>query len=140
MGNLIFSGSFGPVLTIIGKDLDVRGTFNSDMEAGVGFVPAGRLIAYDAAAKEFSPTSGGDVFGILAYECNAQGTDPVPAMVYRRGTFLRQEIETVNEMAIPPDGPVDKELRALGITLEWSYTDYENLEPVPAGVDIPVKG
>lgn len=140
MGNLIYTGSFGPVLTIIGKDLDVGATFNSDMEAGIGFVPAGRLIAYDAGAKEFSPTTGGDVFGILANECNAAGTDPVPAMVYRRGTFLRQEIEVANEIAIPPDGPVDKELRALGIFLEWSYTDYENLEPVPTGVDIPVRG
>lgn len=140
MGNMVYTGSFGFVLTIIGKDLDVGATFNSDMEAGAGYVGAGTLIAYDAGAREFSVTTGGDVFGILANECNATGTDPVPAMVYRRGVFLRQEIETINQMAIPPDGPVDKELRALGIFLEWSYTDYENLVPEPPGVSSPVRG
>lgn len=137
---MVQSGRFGPVLTIIGKDLDVGATFNSDMEAGAGLIPAGTLIAYDAGAKEFSVTTGGDVFGILADECNATGADPVPAMVYRRGVFLRQEIETVNNMAIPPDDTVDKELRALGIYLEWSYTDYIGLEPEPPGVSSPVQG
>ena len=141
MRNMVMQGRFGPVLTIIGKDLDAGATFNSDMEPGLGLIPAGRLIAYDEATKRFHPTSGGDVFGILADECNASdATNPEPAMVYRRGVFLRQEVETVNEMAIPPDQAVDRELRALGIYLEWSYTDYIGLEPEPPGVSSPVTG
>lgn len=140
MANLVQSGSFPPVLTIIGKDLDAGATFNSDMATGTGLVPAGSLIAYDAAAKTFTPTTtAASVFGILANEC-VRGTEKVPAMVYRRGTFLRQEVEKVNNIAIAPDGALDKALRALGIFLELSYTDYIGLEPAPSGTTSPVKG
>jgi hypothetical protein len=55
-------------------------------------------------------------------------------MVYREGIFLRQEIESANNAAITPDGPLDKALRDLGIFLELSYPGYVGLNPVPTGV------
>lgn len=144
---MVKSGSFSPVLTIVGKDLDLRGTFNSDVVAGQGLLPAGRLMTYDAAAKAFTawdldPLGAGNIFGVLAFEID--GTDPaapnLPGMVYRAGTFLRQEIEFANQIAIPPNGPVDVELRNKGLLLEWSYEDYVGLDPAPPGVSIPIQG
>ena len=44
-------------------------------------------------------------------------------MVYRRGVFLRQEIETINNVAIAPGSAVDLALNDLGIFLELSYED-----------------
>jgi hypothetical protein len=52
-------------------------------------------------------------------------------MCYRGGTFLRQEIESANQVLIPPDGPVDQALRKLGILLEWSYENYQMQNPPP---------
>lgn len=141
------SGSFSPVLTIVGKDLDLRGTFNSDVVADQGLLPAGRLMTYDAAARSFTawdldPAMAVNIFGVLAFEVDV--SDPaagnLPGMVYRAGTFLRQEIEFANQIAIPPNGPVDIELRDKGLLLEWSYEDYVGLDPVPPGVTTPIVG
>jgi hypothetical protein len=55
-------------------------------------------------------------------------------MIYRGGTFLRQEIESANNTAITPDSAVDMALRDKGIYLEQSYEGYLGLSPVPAGV------
>ena len=60
---------------------------------------------------------------------SARDTGPVgvtevqPTMVYRRGVFLRQEIETINNVAIAPRSAVDLALNDLGIFLELSYED-----------------
>ena|SRR5262245_9107459 len=132
------SSSYYPVLTIVGKDLDVRATFNSDLAGGTGYLPAGTFLKYDPAAKVFTPTTtAADIFGILAGEANT-GADPVPVMCYRAGTFLRQEIEVNNKIAVPPGGALDIALRDIGIYLEWSYMDYDGLTPVPSGVTNPV--
>lgn len=144
---MVKSGSFSPVLTIVGKDLDLRGTFNSDILPNQGLLGAGRLMTYDAAGKSFTawdmdPAAAANIFGVLAFEVDSgDGSEPnKPGMVYRAGTFLRQEIEFANGIAIPPNGPVDMELRAKGLLLEWSYEDYLGLEPPPTGVTTPVQG
>jgi hypothetical protein len=61
-------------------------------------------------------------------------------MVYRRGTFLRQEVETANEKLIPPGQALDLALKDKGILLEWSYTDYLGIPNPPAGAPSPVVG
>src|SRR5215831_12340214 len=88
----------GAPLTIIGKDLDVGGTFNADLATAVGKQKAGRLMSYDKAAKTFSAwdstadAPGATIFGVLSDDCDNTGAaSPVPAMVYRTGNFLRQE-------------------------------------------------
>ena len=124
---MVKSGTFYPVPTIVGKDLSLAGTFNSDVVAGQGLIPAGRFMSYDEGAKELTAWNGDpeDIFGLLAFEVDASNTETnVPGMVYRAGTFLRQEIEAANQVVIPPNGPVDMVLRGLGILLEWSYEDY----------------
>jgi hypothetical protein len=84
---------------------------------------------------------GGDVFGLLAHDMDAStSTVPVPALVYRTGTFLRQEVETANGVLIPPNSADDKALRDKGIYLEWSYMDYIGIPNPPAGAPPEVKG
>jgi hypothetical protein len=138
------SGQFNPVLTIIGKDLDVAGTFNSDVKPGEGggFLPAGRFMKYVAGDhfEDGAGAGGADIFGVLAQEVDTSGTEPVAAMVYRRGTFLRQEVETANEKLIPPGQALDLALKDKGILLEWSYTDYLGIPNPPAGAPSPVVG
>lgn len=136
----------GPPLTIIGKDLDAGATFNADVAPGTGRRRAGTLMSYDEADQQLSLAEGAeDVFGILADEFDdthvPQGGSPIPAMVYREGVFLRQEIESANNIAIPVGGDIDNHLRSQGILLELSYESYVNLNPVPPDIQpIPPMG
>jgi len=133
------TGTVSPALTIIGKDLDAGATFNADTTPAVGVLKAGTLMKYTAASKTLDKAVVGTdtIFGILAddIDTGAAGTTEIqPVMIYRRGTFLRQEIESANNVAITPGSAVDIALGDLGIFLELSYEGYVGLNPVPAGV------
>ena len=128
-------------LTIIGKDLDAGATFNADTTPAVGVLKAGTLMKYTAATKvlDKATLSGTPdaVFGVLADDVDTGpvGTTEVQAvMVYRRGVFLRQEIESANNFAITPGSAIDLALNDAGIFLEHSYEAYLGLNPVPTGV------
>lgn len=128
----------GAPLTIVGKDLDVGATFNADVTPGQGKLRAGTLMKYDNATMQLAKGASGDnLFGVLAdeYDDTNVGGEIIPAMVYREGVFLRQEIESANNFAIPPGGADDLALRDKGIYLEQSYETYVGLNPVPAGVE-----
>ena len=62
---------------------------------------------------------------------SARDTGPVgvtevqPTMVYRASVFLRQEIETINNVAIAPGSAVDLALNDLGISLSFATKTYE---------------
>ena len=107
----------------------------------LGVLKAGTLMKYTGGATKVLAKAvvGTDtVFGILAddVDTGAAGATEVPVvMVYRRGVFLRQEIESANNVAITPGSAVDTALNSLGIHLELSYEAYEGLSPVPAGVE-----
>ena len=124
---------------IIGKDLDARATFNADTTPNVGILKAGTLMKYTAATKVLDKAVVGTdtIFGILALEVDTGtggATEVLPAMVYRAGTFRRQEVESANNVSITPGSAVDIALNDLGIFLELSYEAYEGLSPVPTGV------
>lgn len=126
------------VITIIGKDLDARATFNGDMAANQGVIKAGRLLKYTVGTKTLAPAVVGTdtIFGILAQDVDTGtggATEIQPAMVYRAGTFLRQEVESANNVVIGAGGAVDLALNDLGIFLEFSYQAYDGLNPAPAG-------
>jgi hypothetical protein len=126
-------------ITIIGKDLDAGATFNADVAVGTGLHKAGEIVKYDATAKTFAKWVGGTdavtlAYGILADDVDATSATVVePAMCYRRGVFLRQEIESANNFLIKPGDATDVGLRDIGIHLELSYDAYDGLSPVPAG-------
>jgi hypothetical protein len=126
-------------ITIIGKDLDAGATFNADVAVGTGIHKAGEIVKYDATAKTFAKWVGGTdavtlAYGILADDIDATSATVVePAMCYRRGVFLRQEIESANNFLIKPGDATDVGLRDIGIHLELSYDAYDGLSPVPAG-------
>lgn len=135
----------GPPLTIVGKDLEIGATFNADLNPTTGRQRAGRFMSYDPATQQLTPWDGvadavgATIFGILADDVvedvlggEIEVTKAV--MVYRDGTFLRQEIEAANNAAIEPGGALDSVLRGLGINLEQSYEGYVGIDPVPAGV------
>ena len=124
-------------LTIISKDLSAGATFNADVTPGQGKLRAGTFMTYDAAAQTLTKSAAGAaIFGLLAddYDDTNVGGQVIPAMVYRQGVFLRQEIESANNLAIVPGEAIDDDLRSLGIYLELSYDTYVGLEPVPPGV------
>lgn len=126
-------------ITIVGKDLDVGATFNADTTPGVGVLKAGTLMKYTAATKVLDVAEVGTdtIFGILSDDVDTGpegATEVLAVMVYRRGTFLRQEIESANNVAITPGSAVDLALNDIGIFLELSYEAYEGLSPVPSGV------
>jgi hypothetical protein len=130
----------GPPLTIIGKDLEAGATFNGDIELGAGVIPAGRLMSYDPATKVLSPITdftagtGPAIFGLLADGIDAtSATEVEVGMVYRDGTFLRQEIEVANQVHIPAGEALDNALRAINIDLEYSYDEYVGMAPIPPG-------
>ena len=135
------TGTVVPGITIIGKDLDAGATFNGDTVPALGVLKAGTLMKYTGGATKVlaKATVGTDtVFGVLAddVDTGAVGATEIPVvMVYRRGTFLRQEIESANNAAITPGSAVDIALSDLGIHLELSYEGYEGLSPVPGGVE-----
>jgi hypothetical protein len=145
---------FGPSkrrLTIVGKDLDIGNTFNSDCDPAAGLQMAGRFMSYDAANMKLVPwdgvadAPGVTIFGVLSDDISTlddtgAATLQFPVMVYRTGTFLRQELEIANNAVITPDGPLDNALRDKGIYLEWSYQDYEKLPTPPAGAPPAVMG
>jgi hypothetical protein len=126
-------------ITIIGKDLDAGATFNADVAVGTGIHKAGEIVKYDTTAKTFAKWVGGTdavtlIYGILADDVDATSATVVePAMCYRRGVFLRQEIESANNFLIKPGDATDVGLKDLGIFLELSYDAYDGLSPVPAG-------
>jgi IPT/TIG domain len=113
-----------PPLTIIGKDLDADATFNADVTLGTGKLRAGTIMKY--AAQVLSPDlTASAPFGLLADEFDDTGaTTAQAAMIYRAGTFLKQEIESANNLLISIGDPVDTALRGLGIYLELSYEGY----------------
>jgi hypothetical protein len=133
----------GPALTIIGKDLDAGSTFNADVTLGAGPLKAGIFMKYDPVTRALAKATvtGGTpdvVYGILADNFDDTGsTTPVPAMVYRDGCFLRQEIEAANNVPIPPGSAIETALLHNGITLELSYDSYVGLTP-PGGVEVPI--
>jgi hypothetical protein len=135
--------TIGTMLTIIGKDLDAGATFNGDIDPAAGKQKAGRFMSYNAATKTLIPWDGltdatGDtIFGVLADDVLTDLTNHEPVMVYRRGTFLRQEIETANNAVIGAGGALDLALSDKGIFLEFSYEGYQGLEGAPAGGTIP---
>lgn len=127
-------------LTIIGKDLDAGATFNSDLKpAQAAVLRAGTLVKYDATNKQCDKWVGGTdavtlVAGVLADDADGtHATEITPVMFYRRGTFLRQEIESANNFLIKPGDATDIGLRDSGIFLELSYDAYTGLNPIPAG-------
>lgn len=133
------TGTVAAPITIIGKDLDAEATFNADTTPALGVLKAGTLMKYTAATKTLDKAVVGTdaIFGILAddVDTGAAGATEVPVvMVYRGGTFLRQEIESANNVAITPGSAVDLALSDLGIYLELSYEGYVGLNPIPAGV------
>ena len=133
------TGTVAAPLTIIGKDLDVGATFNGDTTPNVGVLRAGTLMKYTSGTQTLAKAVVGTdtVFGVLADDVDTGtggATEILPVMVYRRGVFLRQEIESANNAAITPGSAVDVALNDLGIFLELSYEAYGGLSPVPAGV------
>lgn len=134
------TGTVAPTITIIGKDLEAEATFNADTVPALGVLKAGTVMKYTVATRLLEKcVLGTDVpFGILAddVDTGAAGATEVPiVMIYRGGTFLRQEIESANNTAIGPGSALDLSLRDMGIYLELSYDDYDGLSPVPAGVE-----
>jgi hypothetical protein len=133
------TGTVVPGISIIGKDLDAGATFNADVALSAGVLKAGTILKYDTTAKTFAKWVGGTdavtlIFGILADDVDASSATVVePAMCYRRGVFLRQEIESANNLLIAPGGATDVGLKDTGIFLELSYDAYDGLSPVPAG-------
>jgi hypothetical protein len=133
------TGTVAAPISIIGKDLDAGATFNGDTSPNVGVLKAGTLMKYTSATKTLDKAVVGTdtLFGLLADEIDTGtggATEILPVMVYRRGVFRRQEIESANNVAITPGSAVDIALNDLGIFLELSYEAYEGLTPVPAGV------
>jgi hypothetical protein len=133
------TGTVAAGISIIGKDLDAGATYNADVALAAGVLKAGTIVKYDATAKTFAKWVGGTdavtlIFGILANDVDASSATVVePAMCYRRGVFLRQEIESANNLLIAPGGATDAGLQTIGIFLELSYDAYDGLTPVPAG-------
>jgi hypothetical protein len=133
------TGVVAAPITIIGKDLDVGATFNGDTVPALGVLRAGTLMKYDAATKVLAKATVGTdtIFGVLPDDVDTgpEGATEVPVvMVYRRGTFLRQEIESANNVAITPGSAADLALNDAGIFLELSYEAYAGISPVPTGV------
>jgi len=132
----------GAALTIIGKDLEAGATFNADVALGTGKLRAGRIMNYTPATQTLAPSTDGSLptapvvmAGILADDFDDTGAATAqPGMVYKTGTFLRQEIESANNFAITPGSTIETNLRDIGIFLEQSYEAYVGLSPVPAGV------
>jgi hypothetical protein len=132
------TGTAPNVITIIGKDLSAYATFNGDIAPAQGVIKAGRLMKYTAGTKTLAPAVVGTdaVFGVLAQDVDTGAvgaTEILPCMVYRAGTFLRQEVESANNVVIGAGGAVDLALNDLGIHLEFSYQAYDGLNPAPAG-------
>lgn len=134
------TGTVAAGLTIIGKDLDAGATFNADVKpAQAAVLKAGQIVKYDATNKQFDKwVSGTDavglIYGLLASDVDAtHATIIEPAMCYRKGVFLRQEVESANNILIKPGDANDEGLKDKGIFLELSYEAYDGLTPVPAG-------
>ena len=134
------TGTVAAPLTILGKDLDAGATFNADVKKSQAAVlRAGRIVKYDATTKEFDGFVFGTdavalIYGVLADDVDAtSATDQQVAMCYRRGVFLRQEIESANNTLIKPGDANDIALIDRGIYLELSYDAYTGLSPIPAG-------
>ena len=146
---MIKTGEFRPVKTIVGKDLDIGATFNAIIAVHQGLIPAGRFMTYRPTTKDMVPYTGVYtgapaatdaelISGILAQDVDSGGTgDPEePGMIYRRGTFLLQEIEEANSATIR-DQAFLQVLRKNGLYFEWSWEGYALMEPGIPGGPIP---
>ena len=133
------TGIVTPVIGILGKDLDAGATVNADTTPALGVLKAGTLMKYTAASKLVEKAVVGTdvIYGVLAddVDTGAAGATEVPVvMLYRRGTFRKQAIESANNVAIAAGSAVDLALADQGIFLELEYEGYEGVDPVPAGV------
>ena len=132
------TGTVPNVITIIAQDLSAGASFNGDTTPNVGVLKAGTLMKYDAATKTLAKAVVGTdtIFGLLAVGVDTGtggATEILPVLVYRKGTFLRQEIESANNVVIGAGSVVDLALADLGINLVFSYDGYVGLSPAPAG-------
>ena len=142
--------TISPNLPLIGKDLDVGATLNADVAAAQTDLPAGtimvltegvlrEMVKLPALPVPFPAVPGvfplGTIIGILAADSYA--TVPAanrPAMIYRRGTFIRSTVNEVNAMVTGAGagaalGPInyqdasDNALNDRGIFLEESWDE-----------------
>ena len=87
--------------------LEADSTFNADTAPGKGVLPAGTFMKYDPVTMTLAKAALGtdQLCDILA---DIVDTGPVgipeilPAMIYRKGVFLRKEIEEANGITITP--------------------------------------
>ena len=133
------TGTVAAPISLLGKDLDARATFNADTTPAVGLLKKGTLMKYTAATKTLDKAVVGTdtIFGILSDDIDTGpvGTTEIqPVMVYRAGTFRRQVVESANNVSITPGSVVDLALNDAGIFLELEYEAYEGVSPVPSGV------
>jgi hypothetical protein len=131
-----------PNLPLIGKDLDVGATHNADVSAAQPDLPAGTIMHFTAVgpAQEMvkatlplvAPATGW--YGILAadsYQTFDNAATPVainrPAMVYRRGVFIRSTVNEVNGSTFTPNTAAglaqELILQDAGIFLEESWDE-----------------
>ena len=121
------NGFVSAPVTIVAH-LEADSTFNADTAPGKGVLPAGTLMKYDPVTMTLATAAVGtdQLCDILA---DIVDTGPVgipeilPAMIYRKGVFLRKEIEEANGITITPGSAVDLALNDLGIFLELGYED-----------------
>jgi|SRR5271165_3517826 len=137
--------TISPNLPLIGKDLDVGATLNADVAANQTDLPAGTIMSLtEGATREMVklpalpvplPAAATAIIGILAADSYA--TVPAanrPAMIYRRGVFIRSTVNEVNAMvtgagagaALGPinyQDPSDNALNSRGIFLEESWDE-----------------
>ena len=78
---------------------------------------AGTILEYDAALKELFPGTT-TPFGLLADDTGGGAT---PVMCYRKGTFLRGQIEAANGVEIAPGSAIDAALSDIGIHFAAGY-------------------
>jgi hypothetical protein len=139
-----------PNLPLIGKDLDAGATFNADVVANILDLEAGTIMVIPTPGAPMVPAAVADigntavVIGILAAD-SYQAFDSTggiilrPAMIYRRGVFIRSTINDINgrrpapELApINPGDANDVALNVRGIHLEESWDANElDVPPFP---------
>jgi hypothetical protein len=137
--------NIGPNLPLIGKDLDAGATLNADVTGAVPDLRAGTLMHFTLAGpvNEMAPATlaqiaaPANLIGVLAADSYYAESSPGvgvnrPAMIYRRGTFIRSTVNEVNQdakltapWAVPIEaGDVnDIALNQRGIFLELSWDE-----------------
>jgi hypothetical protein len=132
-----------PLKPLIGKDLDAGATLNGDVEAAQPDLLAGTIMAFtNLAVNEMIPATLADLampgltVGILAaesYQAFDSAPTPAainrPAMIYRRGVFIRSTVNEANAEsgsplpAIVAGDATDVLLNNKGIFLEESWDE-----------------